>query len=743
MTTAEEALARAKAIASRLSGTVDGSGMNGQDTSASGRTKRNRWGVAPSIVANSAAALPGLAEMKGQANKKMKTEPEGSRKRVWVKTTRERPESHFYSYFSTRLGQIAEKVNTEAGVDKEQDASKIVTVSLKGRGSTNRPSPPGFPEEPMHVLITGPDELIAKADTMIDNLLIDAERAPPENIPPESEDSATADNNNHYNNSLALTTMPSSSSGYRPATVAQLIANNPIMNGGGGELIEEEIQVPNGIVGFLIGRGGETISSMQARSGCKVQIQKEHELQPGQTNRTITLQATSQESIDQCREMIESMVQDRIRAAGGSGSGSKDGKVHEALAAGHALVKVEVPDADVGLIIGKGGSTIKSIQETTGASIQIPPSGNPDNPSIRTISITHPNEQGAHAAKQQVEHVLSSKPSYAQTSGPQTSVQVMIPDKDVGLCIGRGGCVIKEMQQKTGTRIQIPSQPTPGQPHRVATISGTQEGCSQVQAMIDQIINQQSSASVMPGSGFGNQQNYLGQQYYGQGDQNGEYSAEWQAFYAAQAVAKQQQPQQAPAPTAVAAPAPAADAYYDQFFRYAYYYGEDAARTYYGAWSPPVGTPNPYGVNPNGTTAAPVAAAATAPAPAPVAAQQQHEQQGGFRDTSVRKVSNLPAWMTRGSYFDGILDRSGTLQTEQKAEKNISTFIVQNCLFSTISASETYMCIIALVPLFFDFDIGNIMTTLHVANMIDCSEQIVQNSWLRGWGVRFIRRWHT
>lgn len=212
------------------------------------------------------------------------------------------------------------------------------------------------------------------------------------------------------------------------------------------------------------------------------------------------------------------------------------------------------------------------------------------------------------------------------------------------------------MQQKTGTRIQIPSQPTPGQPHRVATVSGSQEGCGKVQAMIDQIINQQSSASVMPGSGFNNQQNYLGQQYYGQGGenggQNGEYSAEWQAFYAAQAVAKQQQPQQspAPAPAAQAGTTPAANAYHEQFFRYAYYYGEEAARTYYGAWSPPAGTPNPYGVNPNGITPAPAPATgapAAAPAQAPAPAPQQVQQQGGFRDTSVRKVSNLPAWMTR------------------------------------------------------------------------------------------------
>jgi hypothetical protein len=56
--------------------------------------------------------------------------------------------------------------------------------------------------------------------------------------------------------------------------------------------------------------------------------------------------------------------------------------------------------------------------------------------------------------------VLKTKPSYGNSSSaksnsaagsnhtnqhaqPQVSLQISIPDKDVGLCIGRGGCVIK------------------------------------------------------------------------------------------------------------------------------------------------------------------------------------------------------------------------------------------------------------------------------------------------------------
>jgi hypothetical protein len=160
------------------------------------------------------------------------------------------------------------------------------------------------------------------------------------------------------------------------------------------------------------------------------------------------------------------------------------------------------------------------------------------------------------------------------------------------------------MQNKSRSRIQIPGQPTPGQPHRIATVTGTAEACEQVRQMIERIIVEQASGCVMAGTGGGG---YYNQGGYGQGgyqhqqqpqEGGGDYSAEWAAYYAAQQVAQQEQQAPAPAPTPAPAPGPASDAYYEEFFRYWYYYGEQAARQYYGAWCPPVGTPNPYGENP-------------------------------------------------------------------------------------------------------------------------------------------------
>jgi hypothetical protein len=228
------------------------------------------------------------------------------------------------------------------------------------------------------------------------------------------------------------------------------------------------------------------------------------------------------------------------------------------------------------------------------------------------------------------------------------------------------------MQNKTNTKIQIPSQAIPGQEYRIATVSGPADGCNQVKQMIERISLEQSSQSVMSGAayqgqdgGYGGQygqQAYGGQQYgygqqaYGQhaeaaGVQT-DYSAQWAAYYAAQAAAGATTTQ-APAPAAAADASGqlAADAYYEQFFRYEYYYGEDAARKHYGAWSPPVGTPNPYGENPAGITPAPASESAPAPqAAAPQAAVAPTDAVAGARETSQRRgVSNLPAWMTKGT----------------------------------------------------------------------------------------------
>eukprot|EP00977_Amphora_coffeiformis_P016472 scaffold5108_cov172-Amphora_coffeaeformis.AAC.21 len=661
-TSAEEALARAKAIAAKLSG--GGDSASSTTTTTAGTKRSSRWGMTPATAATSTAT--------SSSNKRSNAEK--VTKRIWISTTEERPAAHFRAYLNRHFPEMA------AQIDKEGDIE--CTIELQGRGSGGKPPPPGMPLEPLHIWLEGSSSQLSQADPLIDSLLQQAEEAPIEEeaIRLEKE----AEENKKYQ--LATVGTNGGMSSYRPASVALLIgqaANPDAHTENQGPWIESSVEVPTGLVGYIIGKGGENVARLQAQTGARLQIQRETELLPGQTTRTISVSAPTEQAADDCKRFIENIVAEKTRQMGGGSGGnnnfSKDmQRVQEAIDAGHEHCVVKVPDDDVGLIIGKSGSTIKSLQDRTGASIQVLPNSDADG--MRTVNVTHPQTAGAMEAKRLIEEILNSKvQKFQQETKPQTSLEVMIPDSDVGLCIGRQGSVIRYMQQTTNTRIQIPPQCKPGEMHRVATVSGPEEGCKKVQQMIQRIITEQSSAGVMSGQPPTQQYSYYQQRPT---DQN---SAEWAAYHAAQQAAAAQQkeqvhayhapvhqqtaayasnqyqqqafqaqPQQAPA-TAAPAGQPAADAYYEQFFRYAYYYGEPAARNYYKEWSPPLGTPNPYGANPNGVQPAPAAAPGDSGAPAPTAAPAAAPVAGPVpagprtdaRETSRRAVSNLPAWMTK------------------------------------------------------------------------------------------------
>lgn len=299
----DDAVQKAKEIAARLSG--DG-------------TKRKRWGLKPEDE---------------DPTKKLKAA--AVMKRVWVSVTKDKPAAHFVTYLRDDLTALE---------DRMKRTNPDFSAVFKGKGSSKQPPLPGVPEEPLHVLILGDATEAEQAEMEIRDLLESAEQA---TVDEEAiQDALVA--------SPAMTLQQLKD--YKPKTVASMIGTLPadrlaaaLLHGEQAEF-NEDIKVPNGMVGFVIGRGGETIATLQAQTMCKVQIQKEFELQPGQTDRIITLSAASKESLDECKARIEAMVQDRMREEN-----------HRGMPSGHsAIVEVQVPDADVGLIIGKGGGTFCS-----------------------------------------------------------------------------------------------------------------------------------------------------------------------------------------------------------------------------------------------------------------------------------------------------------------------------------------------------------------------------------------------
>jgi hypothetical protein len=67
--------------------------------------------------------------------------------------------------------------------------------------------------------------------------------------------------------------------------------------------------------------------------------------------------------------------------------------------------------------------TIRGIQDRSGANIQIPQSGDPDDPSVRTVSITHAHAEGAALARQLIDDLLSTKKEHVSFLTMQVEVR--------------------------------------------------------------------------------------------------------------------------------------------------------------------------------------------------------------------------------------------------------------------------------------------------------------------------------
>ncbi|KAK8938916.1 hypothetical protein KSP39_PZI011141 [Platanthera zijinensis] len=128
--------------------------------------------------------------------------------------------------------------------------------------------------------------------------------------------------------------------------------------------LSKKIDVPNGRVGVIIGKSGETIKYLQVQSGARIQVTRDMDADPNSQSRPVELVGTP-EQISKAEQLINDVLAEA--EVGGSGIISS-WKFTSVPTAEHFLMKV--PSNKIGLIIGKGGETIKNMQASTGARIQ-------------------------------------------------------------------------------------------------------------------------------------------------------------------------------------------------------------------------------------------------------------------------------------------------------------------------------------------------------------------------------------
>ncbi|CAM9462757.1 unnamed protein product [Chrysoparadoxa australica] len=149
------------------------------------------------------------------------------------------------------------------------------------------------------------------------------------------------------------------------------------------------MKLPDDKIGLIIGQKGANLKGFQSRNNCTIQIPPEPDADDPKS-RTITVSATSQESAERCVGEINTVL------AAGPGGGLALGAMP-----GQTQVHTQIPNDKVGLIIGKGGASIKDLQARTGARVHIPAAADPAT-NMRSLVITGRPEHCA-AAKYEID----------------------------------------------------------------------------------------------------------------------------------------------------------------------------------------------------------------------------------------------------------------------------------------------------------------------------------------------------
>ncbi|KAK3737257.1 hypothetical protein QZH41_019867, partial [Actinostola sp. cb2023] len=280
-----------------------------------------------------------------------------------------------------------------------------------------------------------------------------------------------------------------------------------------GSMTTEELRIPNKFVGLVIGRGGEQINKLQSENRCK---------DPGCPRSTNGSYAAPRPICNyqwfytSCRpSTIGKKAKQLLHKI------CEEGKIPDSLmsvpvvAPGEQVCEMMIPASKVGLIIGKGGETIKSLQERAQCRmvmIQDGPFQNAPEKPLRIMGDPTRCQRG----KDLVTDLLTEKELEQATPTPdfmgrRTDLQghggvnvleIPVPRDIVGFVIGRSGETIKRIQAESGARVQFSAEAeNPSSPNRIATVQGSQEQLRQVEDTITEIIEQSRQRGGPPPKG--------------------------------------------------------------------------------------------------------------------------------------------------------------------------------------------------------------------------------------------------
>jgi len=175
----------------------------------------------------------------------------------------------------------------------------------------------------------------------------------------------------------------------------------------GGDEPLLKLLVPVYAAGALIGKKGSLLAEVKTKYGGNIRISAGKEYYPGTEERIVVLTGTAEEILGLNKHIMEK-VEDPGR----------DGTMRHITIDDNRSrkVKIVLTNLAAGLLIGKGGNTIKNIQTNTRAKISIAPMNEGPVPGERVLTMTGSLDDRVEACKQVVEVIASDTSNMGNTT---------------------------------------------------------------------------------------------------------------------------------------------------------------------------------------------------------------------------------------------------------------------------------------------------------------------------------------
>lgn len=185
-----------------------------------------------------------------------------------------------------------------------------------------------------------------------------------------------------------------------------------------------KVLIPSYAAGSIIGKGGQTIVQLQKETGATIKLSKSKDFYPGTTERVCLIQGTV-EALNSVHDFIAEKVREMPQSAPKTEPVSilqpqttvNPDRIKQA--------KLIVPNSTAGLIIGKGGATVKAVMEQSGAWVQLSQKPEGINLQERVVTISGEPEQNRKAVEIIVQKIQEDPQSssclnisYSNISGP-------------------------------------------------------------------------------------------------------------------------------------------------------------------------------------------------------------------------------------------------------------------------------------------------------------------------------------